>query len=363
MKLRNKLILSCAALAAVATTAVSTTFAWYTSNTEVKVGTITADTKNSGADLLMIADGLSTTSKPGDTEVALNALKWDTKITSIVTNAAEMTPLAYNGKVKGAKYSSAVDAEAETTNTPGALTMIKSNADATTPKMITDTKTTDDSGYLHFVLYLKNGATTEKNINMKVTSLTNVTAATALPTKSIINPTTNRANLGLPTTGANASTATSYTVNALRVAAMDLEIAKVVKGEWTKVSGETKVREVSDETVYSMKSALSSQTFSDTLGTSNSYDAHAYYDSVMNPDLDTADIFNQETSSFASLGGSNGVNINVKVPAAASQDDFIQLDFKIYLNGWDKACFDACQGQQFTFGLTFSIPVSEQSTD
>jgi len=353
MKLRNKLILSCAALAAVATTAVSTTFAWYTSNTEVTVGTITANTKNSGADLLMIADGLSTTTKAGDTEVALDALKWDTKITSIITNAAEMTPLAYNGKVKGVTYAST----AETTNTPGALTTIVSDGDATAPKMITDTKSTDDAGYLHFMLYLKNGATTAKNVTMKVTNLTNVTAATALPTKSIINPTSNRTNLGLQST----ATDTSYTVNALRVAAMDLEIASVVDGAFT---GDSGARVVADETVYSMKSALgSSASFGDTLGTSTTYDAHAYYNSVMNPDLNTSDTFNKETASFVSLGGSNGVNINVKVPAAASANDFIQLDFKIYLNGWDKACFDACQGQQFTFGLTFSIPVAEQSND
>ncbi len=191
MKLRNKLILSCAALAAVATTAVSTTFAWYTSNTEVRVGTITANTKNSGADLLMIADGLSTTTNPGDTPVALDALKWDTKIDSIVTNAAQMTPLAYNGKVKGQKYSAATDATAETADTAGALTQIKSNADATTPKMVTDTKASDDAGYLHFVLYLKNGATTEKNITMNVISLTNVTAATALPPTSTLTSTIN----------------------------------------------------------------------------------------------------------------------------------------------------------------------------
>ena len=55
MKLRNKLILSCAALAAVATTAVSTTYAWYTSNTEVSATGLTAKTDNNGADTLLIS--------------------------------------------------------------------------------------------------------------------------------------------------------------------------------------------------------------------------------------------------------------------------------------------------------------------
>ena len=56
MKLRNKLILSCAALAAVATTAVSTTFAWYTANTEVTAGTLTAETEAGSDKLLLISE-------------------------------------------------------------------------------------------------------------------------------------------------------------------------------------------------------------------------------------------------------------------------------------------------------------------
>ena len=49
-KLGLKLGLSCAALAACATTLVSTTFAWYTSNDTVKAEKITGKTNENDAD-------------------------------------------------------------------------------------------------------------------------------------------------------------------------------------------------------------------------------------------------------------------------------------------------------------------------
>jgi len=55
MKLRNKLILSCAALAAVATTAVSTTFAWYTQNSTVHALNATGVSMDSGNSSIFIS--------------------------------------------------------------------------------------------------------------------------------------------------------------------------------------------------------------------------------------------------------------------------------------------------------------------
>ena len=54
-KLGLKLGLSCAALAACATTLVSTTFAWYTSNDTVKATGITGKTSEQDATLLLIS--------------------------------------------------------------------------------------------------------------------------------------------------------------------------------------------------------------------------------------------------------------------------------------------------------------------
>lgn len=345
MKLRNKLILSCAALAAVATTAVSTTFAWYTSNEKVTVGTITANTKNSGADLLMIADGLkATTTGTGTTattavsEVQLGDLAWNTEILSITTNAmdtstganAQLTPLAYN----------AVNVDAGTNN--GALVPLTEVTVEGNKVMKTSTSTSDStSGYLHFVLYLKNAGADARTINMHINNLRNTAANTAaLPTKSIVNPDVNRKYMGL-------TSGNSYSVDALRVAAVDVE--------YTPIDDST-LGSLDKEVVYNLSSAISSPSFLGTVDpTKTDYSAHSYYNAVMTPDLDTADTYNKETSTFTSLGAASGVNLPVTLPAANVEDDYYKLDFKVFINGWDKSCFDGCQGQSFTFDLDFQV--------
>jgi len=346
MKLRNKLILSCAALAAVATTAVSTTYAWYTSNDKVTVGTLTANTKNSGADLLMIADGQKATSTTvGDvttttvSDVALSALAWNTEILNITTNAmdsstgsnANMIPLAYNATNV-----------ADGTN-KGALVQLTQTGTGDEAKMVTASGTTDSStGYLYFVLYLKNAGSEARTINMHINNLRNNAAnAAALPSKSILNPEENRKYMGL-------TSGNTYTVDALRVAAVDVE--------YTPVDNGTLANAVEKEVVYNLSSSLASPSF---IGSANplgaSYSAHDYYNAVMSVKLDKTDTYNVDTSEFTSLGAASGVNLPVQLPAANSEDDYYRLAFKVFLNGWDKSCFDACQGQQFTFDLDFTV--------
>ena len=82
MKLRNKLILSCAALAAVATTAVSTTFAWSTANDSVKATGVTGKTNENDSTLLLI----SKTAKVGS---------WGASV-AIDSSAVTLEPVAYN---------------------------------------------------------------------------------------------------------------------------------------------------------------------------------------------------------------------------------------------------------------------------
>jgi len=346
MKLRNKLILSCAALAAVATTAVSTTFAWYTANDTVTAGGISATTNDAGSDLLMIADGLERTGAGTEQSPyaygykALGSLKWGTSVETVTFDPnTKLMPLAYNSNHALVDIVEDVDAESETKG-----------------KMITSTSTSDaEAGFLRFVLYLKNGGTAAKTVVMTLTNLTNTTAA-ALPTKSILNSADTYTYFG----SANTTSETSYQVNALRVAALDVETTAITEG--------VEADALSNETVYSLASALgtytnasSSVAFADTLSASTykSWNAHSYYNAIMEKDLNTSDASNANTATFNGLGASNGVDFPVQVPAAATSNDFIKLEFKVFLNGWDQACFDACQGQNFTFGLKFQIKAGQ----
>ncbi len=386
MKLRNKLILSCAALAAVATTAFSTTFAWYTSNTTVTAGPLTATTKNSGDDLLMIADGykVKTTSSAGKVtaidELADASLEWTTSISDIAMVYQELLPVAYNGKVTGNKYGSET---AETTDTAGKLVDLTSSytkladgatysatekyytrsgdaepytynletvtsenfatkkASLYTAKSVTNTTASEsDSKVLHFVLFLKNAGADAKWVKMSITGLT-VKEKAALPAKSIVDPTHNRTYMGL------SGTETSYKVDALRVMGLDVEVSNVTDGANT--SGYSLV----NESVYDLKSGNSSLSFKDDLA--SGYSAHSYYNAIMATKLDTTDVYNKDTSDFKSLGGASGTRVLAKVPSAATNNNYLRLDFRVFLNGWDKACFDACQGQAVDFGIKFDI--------
>jgi len=207
MKLRNKLILSCAALAAVATTAVSTTFAWYTANDTVTAGGISATTNDAGSDLLMIADGLErtgagTTQSPyAYTNKALGSLKWGTSVETVTFDPnTKLMPLAYNSNHALVDIVEDVDAESETKG-----------------KMITSSSTSDaEAGFLRFVLYLKNGGTAAKTVVMTLTNLTNTTAATALPTKSILNSADTYTYFGSANTTAATSSSKCFTCCSIR---------------------------------------------------------------------------------------------------------------------------------------------------
>ena len=428
MILRNKLILSCAALAAVATTAASTTFAWYTSNTEVQAGTITAVTQNSGADLLMIADGLTNKDADGDyisstAPVDIDKLQWGTSVTQVTyagtvnttsgaITAPQLLPLAYNGSnaaadtytaatptedtfgnatyyvldgenyvkatefdstatyytksstlnATGGKLVNLVESYKQTTDaavvanktyytrsgSEGSYTYTKVTSPATASigtyyeaEMVTPTaeSTVEGASYVEFVLYLKNAGTGVKDLNMTISNLTNAkAAANNLPTKSIIDPTNNATYMG------RAATDTNYTVNAFEVAALDVEIKRVTDGAL--------VNTLVDETVYSLKSANPSYVMGDNT-TAATNGAHLYYNSIMETPLKLTDTYNVNTENFASLTG--GAKIKVQLPSAANADNSLQLTFKVFLNGWDKSCFDACQNQTLTFDLAFNV--------
>lgn len=80
-------------------------------------------------------------------------------------------------------------------------------------------------------------------------------------------------------------------------------------------------------------------------GTDETPNANAYYDKFMetNTVSDAAD-YNGELKELA----------RTTVIGTIKAGEILQVTFKIYLNGWDNYCFDACRGQSFNVGLTFS---------
>lgn len=316
MKLRNKLILSCAALAAVASTAVSTTFAWYTSNKEVTASGIQASSQDAGSKLLMIADGLNAQGEP----VEVANLSWQTKITNLNETQPElgMTPLSWNGTTLQGLDTS--------TGKTGAAT----NADA--------------AGYLHFVIYLRNASTGNDAVcSFTLTEFANVAANHTdamtfanLPTKGVVKGENYTNKLSL-------SSNANYKVDATRVLAVNIE--KTIVGAST----------TTEETAHKLSKAnyLTGDNDAATVVSGSAVD---YYNDVMTPavPLDAAATGAGSFGSTITLNTAVESFVTVPSDTAGDASKYVKLDFKVYLDGWDANCYDACQGQYFNFGLKFT---------
>jgi len=331
MKLRNKLILSCAALAAVATTAVSTTFAWYTQNTEVKATGVSGKTYESDSSVLMISK---------------DDYNWGSKV-SLEINPQSMVPVENNnGTFK---------VWDQATNAVGGAAV--ANQD-----------------YITFDLYFKSGTTDSLNVFIKEFNLKNTTGITESQTTAVLPAKIKLNNTGLPVA------ATTYTVDMFRALTIDQisgntkELTSAPAADNKPVAPATTSTKVWD--AQSLKS-------SDSLAGANSdieFDAHKYYNAVKGLETNTTadttddpiaiDKTNSETTredlkNTAASGydyTSWQLGVTGKGSATSAASDVLKVTFVIYLDGWDKACFDACQGQTFTLDMVFaSSKVATQS--
>jgi len=320
MKLRNKLILSCAALAAVATTAVSTTFAWYTSNTEVKAEGITAGTaQNADATLLI--------SKTGHQK------DWHQGVTFEMT-ATNMVPVAYDSTNDSYLL---WDSTNNTTTSTGAQD----------PGAISNGLYT--GAYVSFMLYFKSGTTDDLKVGIKRISLVN-TSEGSLPTRT-----------AQTTVGLGSTTGTAYSTNLFRAltfafnAGASMEVATGYAAQ--SASAERSAYEV--ETNYMTAN-------SDTLA--GSFNAHQYYDDIKGSEVAEAAAAlttPNQSESLSELGASNSttdlaaaIELGQTGEGAAANgavDNILAVRFDLYLDGWDVACFDACQEQTFTLDLQFTV--------
>ena len=307
MKLRNKLILSCAALAAVATTAFSTTFAWYTANDTVKATGITGQTSQTDSTLLLI----SKYGKVGSWGAAVE----------IDSSAVTLEPVAYN-ETDDAYYPwVANENEVDDTAVTGGLT--------------------SSDKYISFYLYFKSGSSSSLDVQIQSFTLTNTDAA-ALPTFSVLAD-------GTGVTDA------SYSVNMFR--ALDVAITVEQGTEVARAADSPEVTSAGTRTAYNC----------DTLATGDniavaSANAHTYYNNVKSltgaDAIDTTEAASETT--YTDIATLNSGTFTFATPtgagaqaAAGNLDSILMVKFDIYLDGWDKMCFDAVRKQHFTLAMEF----------
>ena len=308
MKLKNKVLLSCMALAACATTMVSTTFAWYTTNTDVSATGAQGHTATTGTDTLLI-------SPTGQAKSWTNTIKIDTK-------NPELKPLAYGKDGNGTNGLSNGDNAADED-------FYNIQADGTL-----DTIAAKD-GIIEFSVYLKNPeAASSQDIYLDTLTIVNAQSKN-LPGKNVLTQT------GL--TGVNSPT---YTVNILRATNVLLYSEVKTTGDLTAGEDKTFVKPTK-------KLLLDTTSFvadNDSLtGNNSGINAHEYYKAVTgktapftgkNPLTDQKYVNSTSGSAF-SIG---------QIKAG----EIMKVTVKLFVNGADLECFDAIQGQTLTLGIGFS---------
>jgi hypothetical protein len=316
-KLGLKLGLSCAALAACATTLVSTTFAWYTSNDSVKATGITGKTSAQDDTLLLI----SKTGVKG---------QWGAKVT-LDTSKVTLEPVEYNATKKeyylwdGAK--NAVDTSAAA---------VKGGDNAQSGQVIS------------FPLYFKSGSTQNLDVQIDTFTLTNDNAAN-LPTKSVL----------AEGTGSSANT---YSMNMFRAT----NFVTIIGATTEVATGTPAAPTTSTRTCYMLDSLVEEGTDSFSTNSSSASNAHTYYNNVKSlttnttedtsdDPIDTSKTSSEDGETDIATFAANGFTIGATGQGGATGglDNILMMQVEIYLDGWDIACFDACRNQSFTLEMTF----------
>jgi len=355
MKLRNKLILSCAALAAVATTAVSTTFAWYTSNTDVTATGITANTESKGDDTLLI----STTGHLGD---------WHSTVNLDVNQNLIPLALGKNGNGTSGSGDGVTDD----------LNLYKWNPN--TDKVDAEAAVSESGNFIEFVLYFKNQtATTAQSIYVNDLTITNTTALANYKPKDILSAVDANDVWG-GFTGLKSAKASTYTFDLLRATDIMIQTKRVsgyVNTDDADLANPTpgasavSYTDAADAVAFTKYAILDTEAshdykvFNDVLDAKRANDtnkdtgeyataanAHDYYNAVKGTTI--ANTNPLATSSIATSGTTINLGTTTVDAGGATNRDIFEVKFTIFLNGWDLQCFNGVQGQKFTISMGFT---------
>ncbi len=335
MKLRGKLILSCAALAAVATTAFSTTYAWYITNSTVSASGVTAGTTSSGSDTL---------------QISLDAVDWKSSVT-VGVDVESLIPVQYGatGNVADGTYP---------TWNPTANAASGSSATAAT------------GAYCEFNLFFRNpnGQTavdatdTAPAVEAAKVYLKQLTAAhvanTTLPNEKLL---TGVGVLASPTAAA-VKAKNTYKMDLLRT--LNIEIVKkeitVAADAFVGANAVDTVKLANNESgvtsaVYGLDNYAGATGFTDDFD-ANVTNAHTYYNDFKGLTGTTNAI--PTTDKLASATQLNLASAQTTAAAStligtAAGQTYLKTTWRIFINGWDLACFDAIKGQSIQFGMTF----------
>ena len=371
-----KIALSCAALAASAATLATTTFAWYTSNAKVSASNITAGTSDTGASTLQVSTQL-TQNYGSSIDFANAAYQGSTNNNNLDNTSIDelLVPVQYGNDGDGT-FTAANQGTALANGQPS-IFYSQGAAIAQNQAGVANNAGVADSGaVVNFSLFFKNpGATAAADLYLNKFSIRNTddlrATQVAAPTRAGI-PSTFKAN--------------NYTVDLLRALKIAVWATEVRDGAVD--TSATVTKQVWGVNGYS---AGDDSIADGAIGTTG-WDAHKYLNdargfSATSTDPANVAIDDEEklTSNFKELKAGTGSLASaivigsipaVEVTAEAdytgdnyasyalvADQDVLKVDFFIFVDGWDFACFDAVQGQTFELDLGFALASDATAPD
>lgn len=304
----RKLILSGTALAAVAATGATSTYAWYTTNTEVNANNIIGASAATGDASIFI----SGTGAAGSWKQTIDY------------DAGEII-------LSGAGVADENDPE------EGGLTPVTYVAGTTNNWLNQKGQAVTTPNVINFDLYFKT-APTDDDVKIAIKSVT------------VENTTTGYAgtNASLPQFE-NILTGSSYSVNVLEALALKV--------------GNYSSTEASNSYVgcYSLTPGgivAAAEDYTHAAGSKISgYTAHEYVNEVMTGEKEatSAQGVTQITSAVASFPTFSATDESIAIATLPAAGTAVSVPFTVFLNGADVDCFDACKGQTFKFSIQFAI--------
>ncbi len=307
MKLRRKLLAAGFALGATALTLTTSTFAWYTSNTDVTMTGATGVSASNGDSLLLISkeatDGTFTNS------VNLNF------------TTSTLVPVEYNAA-----------------QTQGNAPTFYSFADGAVVTSVAAATTT----YLDFDLYFK--STTAQTVYLKTLTVSNTTLNFADTAKDVLSTT------GLPSSW-NVASSKTYTMDVMR--ALKMAFYTETHNNVATTNAATAVKSA----CYDLSTIANLNSTADTQKTLTSgWNAHTYYQAVTGKAPkkgDTACLDGTNEAGDDITVGTTEITLGSTLAGTSTNID-LHAHFYFFIDGWDLDCFDAVQGQTFTVAMTFT---------
>lgn len=328
-KFGRKLFLSCAALAACATTLVSTTFAWYTSNTEVSAGSLQA---------------LSSATVDSSSFYIASAATYD-------ENKAVATMNAYGPSAVPVTVAGKTGDKLNTTFAP----VYYNTSDGTYKQLTGATGASKDTpeyaaqanvDILEFVYRFRitNPGADVANVPVyfKTFSVTN-TVTDGLPTQKANTAGFTSEQTGISTAG------TDYAVDILKAMKMNITITKMT--DETTLSSESADKSVN---VYDLANYA---TEADVNIATSGANALGFYNCIMGTALEVPAVANYSSGTVLTQAKASAPLFYIP-----GDTGYVEVRFAFYLDGWDSYCYDVCRQQGISVVMDFTSAVADAAT-